>query len=173
MLFRSGRNGAVRKLIPVAVLFLASMPGIIGGLHQNLVFTLESWRNTPSDLHKALTWASDSLPQDARFLVAPWDRDVWYQLQRPVVVNHVYFPYSNLAEWLERSQNVYGTPPRSAAWPQREAVIRENFAELTEAAILDLKDVYQIDYVISRTEYPFTVVHRRGNVVVYEVSGRN
>jgi hypothetical protein len=158
------------RLLAFTVLgLMLVLPNPLEGVYTQINQTINSWRSNSDSLKEVLLWASENLPEDIQVLAAPWRKDTWYLIRRPIIFSHGYFPYSNLKEWRMRAEDVYGNIPYGLVRSERFKKMQEQFNKLSIEEIIKIKNEYSADYLITTTVYPFKKVYASGEYIIYEI----
>jgi hypothetical protein len=167
-------NFDVRKYaVPIAalgLLTLSSYPNPFDGLHDGTREMIARWRAAPSDLATTLQWTRRNVEPDERLIAPPWEKSIWYHSHRATVVNHMYFPYEELAEWRRRSAMVFGDLSYGITWAEMHAQVQQGYESLSPSRVREISDRYAAKYIVTQSEYPFSQVHQSGDYRVYRVA---
>lgn len=153
----------------LGLLTLMSFPNPFDGLHDGTREMLTRWSTAPTELATALNWTRRSVEDSARLIAPPWEKSVWYHSHRATVVNHMYFPYEELAEWRQRSALVFGDLPHGITWTEMHAQMEQGYESLSPRKVREISNRYAAKYIVTRVEYPFAELHRSGEYRVYRV----
>lgn len=168
--YLAAKLGSVQKkivigLIVVATLFpLHPFDNAIGQMRE----TKASWIAKPEDTEICLKWISQNTPTDTTILTSPTGREFWYRSNRAQIVSYMYPRYDRLAEWRQRIADLTGNV-QIASRESSRSDIETAFAKLSAAEIIEIKQKYAANYLLTRTIYPFPVIFETETYKVYQL----
>jgi hypothetical protein len=116
-----------------------------------------------NDLFQAFKWISLNTPHGAIGIMPPWRKDVWHISKRGSVVNYRTPLYHKLPEWRERVEKLVG-PVR----PNDTTLdLQRRYEALTERSIVELSQLYEAEFIVSRTLYSFQRIAQVGTYNIY------
>lgn len=130
--------------------------------------TVEGWRDSTTDLEKALLWFPDNTPLDARVASPPWVEEIFYLSERAQFVSWEAIPYDRISEWIDRLELSVSDP---AVW-ERGATNEErleSFSSLPLGHWVSLSEEYGLSYVVTTARYVREPSFEAGQWKVYEL----
>lgn len=113
-------------------------------------------------------WLRENTPNGTVVISPPWRNDFWYYSERAGIVSYNYAPVSNLGEWRIRLGELVGQghPEKDAL---EQAALEEFYDNLTGARIIEVAEKYNAQYLVSKSNYEFTVVFESGKYRIYRL----
>jgi hypothetical protein len=166
------RTASVLGLLAVTILGV----GIIWNPARLYAFSarenLKAWTADDDDLDRALRWVRDNTPADAVLVVPPGADDTFYLSERAQVANVKAVRFEDIEEWRERVEAQFGAGFIDGVDElYGEDDLEPGFEALTTDDVLALERRFGAEYLLSRAEYDFDVLHRSGDYKVYELPG--
>jgi hypothetical protein len=136
-------------------------------LFRDTQMNLDAWNDhTDDDYEAAMNWIATETPTDAQVLAPPYEDDVLWLAQRGVFVSWKAIPYDRMDEWIARLERL----------GVEEVEIEPDdwitaYAGLEASEVRSIVSDYDIDYVVTMTDYDFPVETTFGDWTVYSTGG--
>jgi hypothetical protein len=151
-----------------AVLGAMGLGNPLGLLVDSVGAIKKVWTQPAGDYVETLLWMAGNTPDSAIVAMPPWRQENGYCARRAQVASFLFNPYDRLDEWEERLRAQVGEVPYVGMAEQNEAM-RAHYAALSEAEVLNLRDRYHAEYLVSETAYPFPLLHASGAWKAYRL----
>jgi hypothetical protein len=136
-------------------------------LFRDTQMNLDAWNDhTDDDYEAAMNWIATETPTDAQVLAPPYEDDVLWLAQRGVFVSWKAIPYDRMDEWIARLERlgVDEVEIEPDDWITA-------YAGLKASEVRSIVSDYDIDYVVTMTDYDFPVETTFGDWTVYSTGG--
>lgn len=166
-----------RALLAVGVLALLGMDNVIGQAADRVSITYGGLVQKKDDARKAFEWIAQNTPPDAVVISPPWRLDSYYFTCRTQVANWRAPRLDRYGEWRQRIESLVGVVPELSGRQldvverQREEMMAEAYAGLTEQDISRIMSRYGGDYLVSKASYDYPVVFSSDTYKVYQLKG--
>ncbi|MEO6051987.1 MAG: hypothetical protein ABIP78_11745 [Pyrinomonadaceae bacterium] len=133
-----------------------------------LVQTYQTWRFEPDDTAMSFVWLGENTPNGATVIAPPWRQDFWYLAHRAQAVSSGYPPFAGLHEWHGRLEILAGESPVQKGRRENEEM-SAFYHKVTTEAINEFAKRCRAEYLVTESDYPYTVVFKSGKTKVYHL----
>lgn len=124
--------------------------------------TYQTWAAKVDDETIAYLWLKENTPNEAVCLTPPNNRNVWFYSHRSQFVSFSYPPFEKMTEWRERLDLIVKGKSDSEE-------MKQSFYNLSSQEVQIITDKYQVDYLVSETDYTFPKLFESGNWKIYKL----